>query len=154
MEEKPKKSPKSSSKSAIFVVIAAIVISLVMCVGIAGAVVVLVFKLLEPVSEAGNEFMNAIRDGDYQDVYALVDDRLKSTVEDATRLESIVLEYDAQPESWNFNSQRIENNFGEIEGTVTLEDGRTVPLMIQFVQSDGVWRITYFAWAGVASNNF
>lgn len=152
MEEKPKKAPKSSSSSAI-VVMAAIVISVVMCVGIAGAVVVLVFKLLEPVSEAGNEFMNAIRDGDYQDVYALVDDRLKSVVEDTTRLESIVLEYDAQPESWNFNSQSIKNNFGEIEGTVTLEDGRTTPLLIQFVQLDGVWRVTYFAWAGVASDN-
>jgi len=142
MEEKPKRTSTSGFK----VVIAAIIISFVLCIGLFVGIFALTTSLLAPASDVTHGFMEALSNDDYQGAFDLFSSGLKSELETAENLQTLILEGDAKPASWTFNSQNVENNSGRFTGQVTLENGETVPIAVSLIYENDEWRIIAFEW--------
>jgi len=143
MKEKPK---RKSSSSPIKIIIIAIGVTVLLCVGFFVGTFALVTNLLAPASDVTHSFMEALSNDDYQVAFDMVSSSLKSEIETAENLQAIILEGNAKPESWSFNSQSVENNSGRFTGNVTFVNGVSVPIAISLVFENDEWRIISFAW--------
>lgn len=143
MEEKPK---RKSSRSPIKIIIIGIGTALFLCIGFIVAVFGLTTTLLAPASDVTHAFMDALHDDEYEVAFGLFASGLKTELETADNLRSLIVEGDAKPASWTFNNQSVENNSGRFSGEVTLENGESVPITISLVYENDEWRIIAFEW--------
>ena len=143
MTEKPK---RQSSTSPLKIVIMAGVGFILLCAVFVVGIFAFVTKLLEPASTVTYSFMEAVGEEDYQTAFDLFTSDLKAEIGSADQLRILILENKAQPESWLFNSQKVENNTGQFSGQVTLDSGETVPIAVFLIIENDVWRIRGFEW--------
>ena len=115
MDEKPKR--KNSSPTPTVKLVLIIAVSMIVGCGVcfAGFFGIL-HALLAPVTEVADTFMTSMRDEDYYEAFNQLSYNLKSQSENPQRLESLVLEYTAEPDAWNFTNRSVENNYGELSG--------------------------------------
>lgn len=142
MEEKQKRKGTSGVK----VVIAAFAIGLFLCVGFFAVMLGVLTNILAPASDVTHAFMDALHDEEFEVAFDMFSSGLKSEVETADNLQSLILENNAKPESWTFNNQSVENNSGRFSGEVTLENGATVPITVLLVFENDEWRIISYVW--------
>lgn len=106
-----------------------------------GVIVGGVFYATSGITDAGDEFFEAARRGDYEAAYALTSTELRND-SDVIRLQRY-LEGSGLDKvtdtSWS--SRSMENNVGRLEGSVTTESGGTIPLKMQLVKEKGGWKI-------------
>lgn len=152
MDEKPKR--KNSSPTPTVKLVLIIAVSMIVGCGVcfAGFFGIL-HALLAPVTEVADTFMTSMRDEDYYEAFNQLSYNLKSQSENPQRLESLVLEYTAEPDAWNFTNRSVENNYGELSGNVRLKNGEQISIWIRLQMEDGIWRVTYFEWGRFSSEN-
>jgi hypothetical protein len=143
MEEKPK---RKSSSSPIKLILAVVGISLLLCVGFFVGIFALTTTLLAPASDLTHGFMEALSNDEYEVAFDMFSSGLKSELKTADNLQTMIIEGNAKPESWTFNSQNVENNSGRFTGQVTLINGESVPIGISLVYENDEWRIIAFEW--------
>jgi|GEM_PF-1924209 len=152
MNEKPKRE-QPFHISVIRVAVIATVATVIGC----GACFAIFFgvlnTLIAPITEVSDAFMTSLKDEDYYEAFNQLSFNLKSQSENPQRLESLVLEYDATPDAWNFNSQNISNTDGELSGTVRLKNGERLPIMIRLQLENEIWQVTYFEWGRLSSED-
>jgi hypothetical protein len=121
-------------------IIGIIVLALVLICGIGGALLVGgVLNATQPVVDAGNAFMTALRDGDYNKAYDLSAPVLQ---QDAGNVEGLQAALGTKPvASWSFNSRNISNNQGSLEGTTTYTDGSTGTVTMALTQVGKDWKV-------------
>lgn len=151
MNDKPKR--KESASTPIIRVIAIVIVATVVgCGGCFAVFFGVLNTLLEPVTTEADIFLDAISDRDYEMAFEQLSFGLQARADNSPqRLGTLVLEYGAEPESWNFNNRSVENSFGELAGQVTLASGDKVPILLRLQLENDVWRVTYFEWGNVSS---
>lgn len=122
-------------------VIGIIVLALVLICGIGGALLVGgLINATQPVANAGDAFMAALRDGDYNRAYDMSAPALQQDAGDAEGLQAAL---GTKPvASWSFTSRNISNNQGSLEGTTTYTDGSTGTVTMALIQVGNDWKVS------------
>ncbi len=104
--------------------------------------VLLLSTLTQPVVNAGNGFMSALKAGNYDQAYALCTPDLQRQVGGIPEMKTLVAE--TRPTRWSWGSRSIQNDVGRLDGSFSYPDGRTgsVHLALSRVGSD--WRVSSF----------
>lgn len=139
IDEKPKR-----QKTNYKVILMAVSLFVVMIIGFIVALFAVLSSVLQPITDAGNGFLEALRDEDYETAYTYLASHLQSQVESPKLLAGYMQEYDLQPQSWFFNQQSLRNNYGTLGGGITLKNGTDVGLAINLSLEGDKWRIVYF----------
>ncbi len=152
MNEKPKRK-KNTSMSPIKVIAIGVGALIVGC----GACFVIFFGVLyaalSPMTGAASDYLDALRSENYEVAFDYLSFNLKQAADDPQRLGSLMLEYNALPESWNFSNQSVENNTGQVSGGVQLKNGESMSILIRLQLEDENWRVTYFEWGRFSSED-
>ena len=105
---------------------------------------VLVFSLtacgaLKDVSNMGDAFMTALKDGDHAASYQMLSEDIKAEIggEAGWAEWAAIRNFD----SWKFNSNSIENDVATLVGNAKL-DGEDYVVTLIFDKIDEVWKIT------------
>ena len=112
--------------------------------GIAGgfaALIGLIFWLTGDVTKAGDDFFAAVQNDDIDAAYELLSDDFKagtSKEELKAYLSTNALDKVSEV-SWGGRS--IQNNRGELDGTVQTESGGSIPLTLKLVNGESGWKI-------------
>jgi len=113
----------------------------VIIIGIS-AIVLLVNALTQPVVTAGDNFMTALKTGNYAQAYDLCSPGLQKKLGSVSGLATV--EQNRRPAQWNWTGRSIRNGVGELDGTMPYADGEpgTVQLLLTQVGND--WKIDGF----------
>lgn len=95
-----------------------------------------VFGVTQPVVDAGNNYMQALKDGRTNDAYAM----LAPEVQDAISQDNF---FGAYLESWTISQRSIRNGVGKMAGSAII-DGENYSYELYFREIDGEWRITSY----------
>ena len=105
-------------------------------------IVALVFYATSGVTGAADKFFETARGGDIHAVYALTSSELQN-VTSAEQLGGFVKTYRLnQVTETSWTSRSFENNLGNVQGTVTLDDGGVIPLTLDLVKEGEDWKIS------------
>ena len=109
-----------------------------------GLIIGVVFYATSGITDTADNFFAAVEDGDYEAAQGLTSQRLQQQTS-AEELRVFVEDNgfsNVADTSWS--SRSIENNTGEVSGTVETESGGTIPMTILFVSEGDEWRIDGF----------
>lgn len=121
-------------------IIGGIVLALVLLCVVAGVLLVGgVLNATQPVADAGDAYMAALRDGDYSKAFDLSTSAVQQEVGDAEGLQAGL--GGRQLASWIFTSRNISNGQGSLSGTATYTNGEsgTVEMVLNQVGND--WKV-------------
>jgi predicted RNA-binding Zn-ribbon protein involved in translation (DUF1610 family) len=96
----------------------------------------------QPVATAGDNFMTALKTGDYAQAYALCTPDLQQQLGGVSGMATLA--QDHRPAQWNWTSRSLRNGIGLLDGPFTYIDGKagTAHLTLRQVGSD--WKIESF----------
>lgn len=115
------------------------------CVGILaliGVFVFFIFAATRPVADTGDRFMNALKAGDNQAAYALATSSLQQELGSAEELGKVTQQL--RPSEWSWSSRNINNDMGQVEGSVTFSDGRSGHARVTLQRSGSEWKVAGF----------
>ncbi len=116
-------------------------IMLLVCLGLAvlaGLGAVTVFNSLQTVGDSANGFLVALRDGETNQAFDMLEPSLANSLGRARFREEFA---NFGLTDWSFNSFNINNDRGSVSGTATI-DGQTGAINVQLVNIAGRWLIT------------
>lgn len=106
-----------------------------------------VIDSLEPIDQVSTQFLTSIRADDYDTAFALLSTELRAKIGNPQGLRGIILEVDAIPESWEYDTHHISDNvYGEIGGMLRQKNGDRHYLTIMLRKVDEHWSISRFQW--------
>jgi hypothetical protein len=113
-------------------------------VGIGG----LVIGEVRPMTQAGDAFLTAVSEGDYEQAYNLCSNSLQQELGSATGLKQIIEREnrDYIPINWRFESMSMRSSDGETRGRVTYEDGARGTVELTYVNSRDAWLVSSFSF--------
>jgi len=92
-------------------------------------------------TEAVDEFFIHVKTKHYNDAYDLLSDDFKKSVSQEKFKTFLIQNSLTEYKDSNWDSRSFENNMGTLEGTITTKSGDTIPLTIQFIKNQDVWKI-------------
>ncbi len=108
-----------------------------------GAVLYFVLSaVLTPIVASGDDFLTAMRDGDFERAYSLTTPALQQQLGDARRMGETAGAY--RPQSWSWSQRRMRNGIGMLEGEATYQSGRTGTVRLVLHKVGDQWRIDGF----------
>jgi hypothetical protein len=125
----------------LLIVGAVLLVLIVGCVVLFGSIIGGAIGLTQPAADAGDKFMAAVRDGDYNRAYDLSTPALQQEVGNADGLRQ-ALESHA-PATWTFLSRNINNDVAGLTGTTTYKDGSQGTVDMELRQVDGNWKVSF-----------
>jgi hypothetical protein len=122
-------------------IIGIIVVAFLLLCGVGVALLIGgVFAATQPVVNAGDAYMSALRDGDYNKAFDLSTPALQQEVGSADNLKAAV--GSKQPTSWSFTSRSINNGQGSLSGTTTFTDGTNGTVDMGLSQVGNDWKVS------------
>ena len=119
-----------------------IVLVVLACTAAGGGCVALIFSLTRPVVTAGDTFMTALKDGDFEAAYAMGTPELREELGSPQQLETL---FGARrPESWSWWNRKIENQSGTVAGRVTYAGGGESEVTLFLLSVAGDWKVSGF----------
>jgi hypothetical protein len=113
----------------------------VIIIGIA-AIVLLVNGLTQPVVTAGDNFMTALKSGNFTQAYELCAPDLQKELGGVSGLAALAQNY--RPGQWNWTSRSIRNGLGMLDGSLTFAGGKPGTVHLQLTQVGNDWKVTGF----------
>ena len=100
-------------------------------------------------TKVGNDFMTALKDGNYETAYSLMHPNLQQEVGTAADLQKMMEDNAAQPKDWSFSSVNAATNADQVttatmEGSVNYQDGKSGTATLELVQDGEAWTIISF----------
>jgi len=96
------------------------------------------------VADAGDKFMNALKSRDYTVAWSLCTEEVHSDIPTVKDLETMITQQQVEPVEWSYSSRNIENNEGELAGSVTFANKTTGSLSFVLRKTEGTWKIRGF----------
>jgi hypothetical protein len=136
----PPAAPPARGRSPLLI-IGIIVLALVLICGIGGALLVGgVLSATQPLADAGDAYMAALRDGNYSRAYDLSAPDLQKEAGNAEGLQAVLA---TKPlTSWSFNSRNISNDQGSLSGTTVYTDGSTGMVEMALAKVGNDWKVS------------
>lgn len=108
-----------------------------------------VLKTAQAFTKVGNDFMTALKDGDYETAYALCHPDLQANIGTAADLKQGIESNAAQPKDWTFSSVNANTDADKVtiatlEGNITYQDGRSGVVTLELVQQGEEWVVASF----------
>lgn len=100
--------------------------------------------LTGPATDAGESFMVALRDRDYNGAYNLCDPALQAELGGVEGLQTLVEAGSATPASWSFNSRQVSGNTATLSGSMTFANGQSGQVDLTLLNSGSSWLLTSF----------
>lgn len=116
------------------------IVSIVLFVGV---IIGLVFYATSGITDTADEFFVAANEGNYDRAYSLTSQQLRRAT-NPDQLRAFIEDYgldEVTDTSWG--SRSINDERGELTGTLTTESGGSIPVEIDLVQENGQWKIVY-----------
>jgi hypothetical protein len=121
-------------------IIGIIVLALILLCGVGGvALFTGVMNATQPVADAGEAYLTALRDGNYSRAYDLSSSALQQEAGDAEGLQAAL--GSKQLSGWSFTSRNISNNQGSLAGTTTYTNGETGTVEMALTQESNAWKV-------------
>ena len=121
-------------------IIAIIVVALLVICGIGFfAIFGLALNATQPAADAGQVYMTALSNGDYQKAFDLSSPSLQQEAVNAEGLKAALSS--KEPASWNFTSRNVNNDQGELQGTTSYKDGTTGTVDIVLNKIGNDWKV-------------
>ena len=121
---------QGSNRNIILAIVGVVLVLCVcMCVIIAGVLavtggsVLAIFNAAKPMTDAGDKFMTALRDGNYDAAYKLMDTSLQRKYGSSAKLKQAIETDRLQPTAWSFHSTNINNDTVSLSGDATMKAG-------------------------------
>lgn len=96
---------------------------------------------LGPLVDAGDSFMGALRDGDYEQARTLAAPELQRML-GIQELTATGTAY--RPSTWSWSQRSDRNGTGYLSGSVTYRAGNEGTAELRLTKVDGAWRVTAF----------
>ena len=128
----------------VLIVAGAVLVLIVLCVVVLCGGIAAIFQATQPVVDASERFMVALRDGNYQQAYDMCTPTLQTELSDAAGLEEMITASNRKPSTWSFTSRNINNDRGEVSGTATFADNTAGTVSIVLTKSGNDWKIEGF----------
>ncbi len=121
-------------------ILAIVVIVLVcICVVIVVGAVGMGFIFTGAPTQAGDNFMAALRDGNYQAAYDLMVPELQDNIGTIADFKAQFEEGGVTVQSWTFNQRSTSGNTAELSGSFTTEDGEEGSVYLKLTKQDDTW---------------
>lgn len=127
-----------STRNKIVMGCGTLLLLLALCLIVAGGSALV---LTGGVTDAGNAFMSALRDGDYDTAYTLASPTLQADLGSADALQGGIERGQVIPTDWSFSSRNRNNNEGDLSGSVTFASGSDGRVALRLVRIDSEWRV-------------
>ncbi|MFN8532521.1 MAG: hypothetical protein U0556_03140 [Dehalococcoidia bacterium] len=126
----------------------AVLLLCVVCVGgffaIGGLTAVGLGAAFGPVDTVSNDFLSAMRDGNWQKAYGMMDPALQREVGNVNQFQQLVTRGQAEPATWSFSSRNINNGVATWSGTGTFKSGKSGTVELELRQSGSDWKVISF----------
>jgi hypothetical protein len=99
----------------------------------------------QPAASAGEAFMTALKNGDHAGAYNLCSPALQRELGNAGSLGTRIKNGKVEPTAWTFSSRDINNDTGQLDGTVTFTGNREGTVRLVLTQVGGEWKISAFS---------
>jgi len=100
-------------------------------------------SVLTPIVASGDDFMTALKNGDYERAYSLTTPSLRQELGNSQQMAQNVAAY--RPEGWSWSQRRMRNGIGMLVGQATYQSGRTGAVRLTLHQVDDQWRIAAYS---------
>ncbi len=138
--------PESDRKLVLMVVgLIAAIACFILLVG--GGLFWFVFRVTQPLGDVGDAFMTHLQAGEYRAAYEMMSPALQADIGSAEDLQGMLNLAGGRPESWRWNSRRISNQTGYLQGTVTFAGGEKGRVWLTCLQEGGAWRVDDFGFS-------
>jgi hypothetical protein len=109
-----------------------------------GAVLYFILSsVLTPIVASGDEFMTALKNGDYERARSLTTPALREELGSAQQLAQTASGY--RPDSWSWGQRRMRNGVGLLDGSTIYQGGRIGTVRLTLNEVDGQWRVASFS---------
>jgi hypothetical protein len=130
----------------ILIIIGVLALACVVCVVVAfvatGGAILAIFNAAQPIVTTSNDFMTALRDGNYNAAYGLLSPSLQNEIGgSADALRQFIESNNVKPLSWNFTSFNISGGNGEVSGGVTFTGNRQGTGSLVLSQTGSQWKV-------------
>lgn len=132
------------NKKILLIIAAVLLVLCLLCAGIGVVAFVLGMGATQPVVDVGDQFMNALKNEDYNGAYALCAPSLQQELRNPQGLANLIRNARVQPTQWSYASRNIANNQGQLDGSVTFVNNREGTLQLVLTQVGGTWKIAGF----------
>ena len=92
-------------------------------------------------TKAVDEFFIHVKTKHYNDAYDLLSNDFKKSVSKEKFKTFLIQNSLTEYKSASWNSRSFENNMGTLKGTITIKSGDSIPLTIQFIKNQDIWKI-------------
>jgi hypothetical protein len=133
--------PASTRRRWLIWIVALGGLAAVIIIGIS-AIVLLVNALTQPVVDAGDNFMTALKTGNYSQAYDLCTSDLQQQLGGVAGLTTLAQNY--RPGQWNWTSRSIRNGVGQLDGSLTYASGKSGTVHLHLTQVGNDWKIVGF----------
>ena len=99
--------------------------------------------LTQPAVDAGNEFMQALKDEDYEKAYDLCAPNIQEELGSVEGLQDFIESAERQPEEWKFSSREVNNDVADLSGPATFRFGEAT-LTLQLTKLGDNWKVNTF----------
>ncbi len=117
------------------------------CLGLVvlfGLVIGVVFYATSGITDTADNFFAAVADGEYEAAQEFTSQRLRETNSPSDLEEFVEANRIGNVTDTSWSNRSIENNTGQVTGTVETASGAVIPMTILFVSEGDDWRIDGF----------
>jgi len=132
------------NKKVLLIIGGVVLVLCLICAGIAAVAFVLGFGLTQPAAAVGENFMTALKNGDYAGAYNLCSPALQKELGSPQGLETRIKNGRVQPTQWSLTSRNVSNDQGQLDGSVTFTGNREGTVLLVLAQVGNDWKIAGF----------
>ena len=133
---------KSGSGRRIALIVGGVLLGLLLLCGILSVTLFAgVFGLTQPAADAGDRFMAALRDGNYDRAFELSTPSLQEEVGGAQALREAL--ESKQPTKWSFTFRDIENDLATLRGTTTYANNEPGEVEMELRKVGNDWLVSF-----------
>ena len=119
-----------------------IILGFILGIVILAAVIVAgVFYMTSGLVDTADAFFNAVKQNDIANARSYLAENVKASTSESALKSSLSNMNILKLKETSWSSREFKNDFGKLDGSITTEAGGVVPVKIELVKENGVWKI-------------